>query len=120
MPRTLTALAAAGAAMILAGCGSSGSSNEGDVFATDKPVADELNATAEKFRAHAMKNGITQEKGGQLMKTFSDKFSAAGEQRAIRSLDFYAVNCMRSAFSMGMTTMDVSIAAIWFEHRCCL
>lgn len=75
----------------------------------DKAMADELNSTAAKFRDHAVKNGINEQKGTQLMQTFGQKFaSLPSEARAAQTLDFYAINCMRSAYNMGFTTIDVT------------
>lgn len=74
----------------------------------DKPLADELNSTAMKFREHAVKNGITEQKGSQLMQTFAQKFQTIpSEAQATQTLDFYAVNCMRAGYGMGFTTIDI-------------
>ena len=76
---------------------------------TDAEFGKELNATADKFRDHAVKNGIVEAKGNQLMQSFGKTFEDIPDKaKASESIEFYAFNCMRSAHGMGFTTLDIT------------
>lgn len=76
---------------------------------TNAEFGQELGATANKFRDHAMQNGIDQTKGEALMQKIAKTFEGITDKaKAGQSIEFYAINCMRSAHAMGMTTLDIT------------